>query len=60
MISFFFIVFLITDSPGDENISIILNGVESELKFITDSTGDKVSNRNEAMSVINGSHVKNQ
>lgn len=35
--------FLITDSPGDEeNVSIILNGIESELKFITDSKGDKV------------------
>lgn len=33
---------LITDSPSDENISIILNGIESELKFITDSKGDKV------------------
>lgn len=36
-------VFNYKDSPGDgENVSIILNGVESELKFITDSTGDKV------------------
>ncbi|CRK95398.1 CLUMA_CG008695, isoform A [Clunio marinus] len=29
------------DSPGDENISIILNGIESELRFITDNSGDK-------------------
>lgn len=35
--------FLITDSPGDENVSIVLNGVESELRFTTDSKGDKVS-----------------
>lgn len=40
--------FLITDSPSDENISIILNGIESELKFITDSKGDKVRQQVEA------------
>ncbi|CAO1428938.1 unnamed protein product [Diamesa tonsa] len=27
--------------PGEENISIILDGIESELKFITDSKGNK-------------------
>lgn len=44
--NFIKVFFLITDSPGDdENISIILNGIESELKFITDSTGDKVMRR---------------
>ncbi|CAO1432657.1 unnamed protein product [Diamesa hyperborea] len=30
-----------SDCPGEENISIILDGMESELKFITDSKGDK-------------------
>lgn len=39
----FYFTFNYADSPGDENISIILNGIESELKFITDSKGDKVS-----------------
>ncbi|KAG5673827.1 hypothetical protein PVAND_003841 [Polypedilum vanderplanki] len=29
------------DSPGEQGISIILNGIESELKFITDSKGNK-------------------
>lgn len=42
LFSMFHRPFLITDSPSDENISIILNGIESELKFITDSKGDKV------------------
>jgi hypothetical protein len=49
----FFFNFLIThfllfcfrlDSPGDQGISIILNGLESELKFLTDSKGNKVAN----------------
>lgn len=40
VIKSFFILF--ADCPGDENISIILNGIESELKFITDSKGNKV------------------
>lgn len=31
-----------TDSPGDQGISIILNGEESELKFFTDGKGNKV------------------
>jgi len=31
------------DSPCDQSISIILNGIESELKFLTDSKGNKVS-----------------
>uniref|UniRef100_A0A182WME9 Uncharacterized protein n=1 Tax=Anopheles minimus TaxID=112268 RepID=A0A182WME9_9DIPT len=30
------------ESPGEQNISIILNGEESELKFVTDSMGNKV------------------
>lgn len=35
--------FLISDSPGtNENISIVLNGIESELRFIMDDKGDKV------------------
>ncbi|XP_049295292.1 GTP-binding protein RAD isoform X2 [Anopheles funestus] len=29
------------ESPGEQNISIILNGEESELKFVTDSMGNK-------------------
>uniref|UniRef100_A0A182QIS0 GTP-binding protein RAD n=1 Tax=Anopheles farauti TaxID=69004 RepID=A0A182QIS0_9DIPT len=29
------------ESPGEQNISIILNGEESELKFVTDSSGNK-------------------
>ncbi|XP_050074763.1 GTP-binding protein RAD isoform X2 [Anopheles maculipalpis] len=29
------------ESPGEQNISIILNGEESELKFVTDSIGNK-------------------
>ncbi|XP_049546266.1 uncharacterized protein LOC125957534 [Anopheles darlingi] len=29
------------DLPGEQNISIILNGEESELKFVTDSVGSK-------------------
>lgn len=30
------------DSPGDQGISIILNGEESELKFFMDGKGNKV------------------
>lgn len=33
---------LITESPGEQNISIVLNGIESELKFLTDDKGNKV------------------
>ncbi|XP_053676534.1 GTP-binding protein RAD [Anopheles nili] len=29
------------ESPGEQNISIILNGEESELKFVTDNLGNK-------------------
>lgn len=34
--------YLMTDSPGDQGISIVLNGEESELKFLTDGKGNKV------------------
>ena len=41
-----YIIFvIIADCPGEENISIILDGIESELKFITDSKGDKVKKK---------------
>lgn len=37
-------MFILTESAGEQNISIILNGEESELKFFTDRRGTKVRN----------------
>lgn len=38
----FFSFFSFLESSGEQNISIILNGEESELKFVTDRRGNKV------------------
>lgn len=38
-------IFQLTDSPGEQNISIVLNGIESELQFMKMGIENQVKHR---------------